>query len=83
MDHDVAFSAVKRALTSPPVLAAYDPTAETVLMTDGSRKTGPEYALLQKNSENGNKSGVDPDSCPTLKADTPWSSWNREPHNGP
>ena len=43
MDHDVAFSAVKRALTSPPVLAAYDPTVETALMTDASRKNGLEY----------------------------------------
>ena len=47
-DHDAAFNAVKRALTSPPVLAAYDPTAETALMTDASRKNGLGYALLQK-----------------------------------
>ena len=46
-DHDTAFNAVKRAFASLPVHAAYDPTAETALMTDASRKNGLGYALLQ------------------------------------
>lgn len=47
-DHDAAFQAVKIALTSPPVLAHFDPSRETVLMTDASRLHGLGFALLQK-----------------------------------
>ena len=47
-DHDEAFAAVKRVLASPPILAPFDQTAETVLQTDASRKNGLGYALLQK-----------------------------------
>ena len=46
-DHDAAFEATKAALVSPPVLAHFDLSADTVLMTDASRKNGLGYALLQ------------------------------------
>ena len=50
-DHDAAFAAVKSALTSPPVLMPFDPSLETVLQTDASRKNGLGYALLQQHPE--------------------------------
>ena len=46
-DHDAAFEAVKKALTAPPILAHFDPTAETSLMTDASRNKGLGYILTQ------------------------------------
>jgi hypothetical protein len=46
-DHDTAFSAVKQALLAPPVLAQFDPSLETSLQVDASRKHGMGYALLQ------------------------------------
>ncbi|XP_076036799.1 uncharacterized protein LOC143022463 [Oratosquilla oratoria] len=50
-DHDQAFERVKRALSSPPVLAAFDPSLSTVLQTDASRLYGLGYALLQDHGE--------------------------------
>jgi len=47
-DHDAAFAAVKQALTAPPILAPFDPAAETFLMSDASRKNGLGYALMQR-----------------------------------
>ena len=44
-DHDAAFEAVTKALTAPPILAHFDPTAETSLMT--SRNNGLGYILTQ------------------------------------
>ena len=38
---------VKKALSSPPVLATFDPALLTVLQTDASRLYGLGYALLQ------------------------------------
>ncbi|XP_068245143.1 uncharacterized protein mRpL22 [Palaemon carinicauda] len=46
-DHDQAFKRVKQALSSPPVLASFDPTLPTILQTDASRLYGIGYALLQ------------------------------------
>lgn len=46
-DHDQAFKKVKEALSSPPVLATFDPTLPSVLQTDASRLYGVGYALLQ------------------------------------
>ena len=46
-DHDEAFQRVKLALTSPPVLAFFDPNLPVVLQTDASRLFGIGYALLQ------------------------------------
>ncbi|XP_064077718.1 uncharacterized protein LOC135195391 [Macrobrachium nipponense] len=46
-DHDEAFQRVKLALTSPPVLALFDPDLPVVLQTDASRLHGIGYALLQ------------------------------------
>ncbi|XP_068238582.1 uncharacterized protein [Palaemon carinicauda] len=46
-DHDQAFKRVKQALSSPPVLASFDPTLPTILLTDASRLYGIGYALLQ------------------------------------
>ncbi|XP_068230979.1 uncharacterized protein [Palaemon carinicauda] len=46
-DHDEAFQRVKLALTSPPVLALFDPDLPVVLQTDASRLNGIGYALLQ------------------------------------
>ena len=50
-DHDRAFSAVKRALVQPPVLAQFDPSLETTLQVDASNKNGMGYALLQRHGE--------------------------------
>ena len=47
-EHESAFEAVKMALVAPPVLANFDPEAETTLQTDASRKNGLGYALLQR-----------------------------------
>ena len=49
--HTRAFEAVKRALTSPPVLAFLDPSLPTALQTDASRLNGLGYALLQRHQE--------------------------------
>ena len=46
-DHDEAFLKVKEALSSPPVLASFDPALPTVLQTDASRLYGLGYVLLQ------------------------------------
>ena len=51
-DHDTAFEATKAALVSPPVLSHFDLSADTVLMTDASRKNGLGYALLQSQDNN-------------------------------
>ena len=50
-DHEKAFNAVKKALTSPPVLAHYDPRLATVLQTDAARLKGLGYALLQQHGD--------------------------------
>ncbi|XP_045122936.1 uncharacterized protein LOC123511261 [Portunus trituberculatus] len=47
VDHDQAFSNVKKALSSPPVLATFDPALPTVLQIDASRLFGVGYILLQ------------------------------------
>lgn len=52
-DHDVAFRRTKDALTSPPVLANYDPTKPVTLQTDASRLNGLGYALLQDHGQSG------------------------------
>ena len=46
--HEEAFTKVKTALTSPPVLAHFDPSLPTVLQTDASRRKGLDYALMQQ-----------------------------------
>lgn len=46
-DHDEAFRRVKTALSSPPVLASFDPALPTILQTDASRLYGVGFALLQ------------------------------------
>ena len=50
-EHERAFEDTKRALTSPPVLAFFDPSRPTRLETDASRTRGLGYALLQQDSE--------------------------------
>lgn len=47
-DHQAAFQSVKTALSSPPILAHYDPKLPTVLQTDAARLKGLGYALLQQ-----------------------------------
>ena len=49
--HDQAFTDVKVALTSPPILAYFNPSLPTVLQTDASRLNGLGFALLQKNKD--------------------------------
>ncbi|QQP51889.1 Uncharacterized protein FKW44_013375, partial [Caligus rogercresseyi] len=49
--HEEAFKNVKKALVQPPVLGMFDPTAETCLQTDASRKHGLGFALLQKDKD--------------------------------
>ena len=46
--HTEAFNKVKETLSSPPILAAYDPSLPTMLQTDASRLKGLGYALLQQ-----------------------------------
>ena len=50
-DHERAFEDVKKALISPPILAQFDMSAETVLQTDASLKNGMGYVLLQRQSD--------------------------------
>ncbi len=50
-EHDRAFEATKKVLSSPPVLTAFDPARPTVLQTDASRTRGLGYALLQQDGE--------------------------------
>jgi len=47
-NHTRAFNEVKRILSSPPVLATFDPSLETKLETDASRLHGLGFDLLQK-----------------------------------
>jgi len=49
--HTQAFENVKRALSSPPVLATFDPKLPTRLETDASRLNGLGYVLLQQHGE--------------------------------
>ncbi len=51
-DHDKAFEATKKALTSPPILATFDPKRPTRLETDASRTKGLGYILMQKDDKN-------------------------------
>ncbi len=50
-EHDRAFEATKTALTSPPILALFDPRRPTCLETDASRTRGLGYALLQQDPD--------------------------------
>lgn len=49
-EHDNAFSTLKKALTERPVLALYNPSAQTELHTDAS-KNGLAGILLQKGTD--------------------------------
>ncbi|XP_066978786.1 uncharacterized protein [Macrobrachium rosenbergii] len=49
-DHEQAFKNVKKAQTSPPVLAPFNPGSPVILQTDASHLYGLGYALLQDNS---------------------------------
>ena len=49
--HQSAFEEVKKALTSTPTLAHFDPRLPTALQSDASRLNGIAYALLQKHDE--------------------------------
>jgi len=51
LDHGAAFTAVKLALTQPPVLAHFDPSLETELQVDASLKNRMGYALLQRHGD--------------------------------
>jgi transposase InsO family protein len=50
-DHESAFTAVKAALTAPPILAHFNPELDTALQVDASRKNGMGYALLQRHND--------------------------------
>ncbi|QQP55719.1 Uncharacterized protein FKW44_000153 [Caligus rogercresseyi] len=45
-----AFEEVKKILVSPPVLAHFDPSLPTRILTDASRLNGLGYALMQNHS---------------------------------
>jgi hypothetical protein len=49
--HKKAMEEVKKTLTTTPIIAPFDPRAETALETDASRKKGFGYALLQKQKD--------------------------------
>lgn len=49
--HMKSFEDVKRAISSPPVLAHFDLNAETALHTDASRKNGMGFVLMQKQGD--------------------------------
>lgn len=49
--HQESFEQVKKALTSTPTLAIFDPSLPTALHTDASRLYGIGFALLQKHGE--------------------------------
>ena len=46
-DHEQAFKKVKTALTSPPVLAPFNPASPVILQTDASRLYGLGYAYFK------------------------------------
>ena len=47
-DCDAAFNNIKSALVSPPILSQFDPSRETMLQTDASRRNDFGYVLLQR-----------------------------------
>ena len=47
-NHTTAFEAVKRALSTPPVLQPFDPQLPTELHTDASRNGGLGFVLIQR-----------------------------------
>ena len=47
-DHQVAFENIKKLLSSSMVLHPFDPTLETILLTDASKLHGMGFALVQK-----------------------------------
>lgn len=47
-NHEKSFTAVKEALSKPPVLAYYDPKLPVMLQTDAARLKGLGYVCLQK-----------------------------------
>lgn len=50
-EHEEAFEKTKQELSSPPVLAHYDPKLATKLLTDASKLYGLGYALTQEHPE--------------------------------
>ena len=48
-EHGMAFEATKAALVKPPILAMFDPKAETILETDAARTKGLGFSLRQRN----------------------------------
>ena len=50
-EHDEAFAAVKRALIQPPVLSHFNPSLDTALHVDASKRNGMGYALLQRHGD--------------------------------
>ena len=46
-EHEQAFQTIKSALTSDLIVATYDPSRKTDLLTDASRLNGLGYALVQ------------------------------------
>ena len=50
-DHDATFSAVKQELTSPPILAFFQPGGELRLQTDASALNGLGFALSKKKNK--------------------------------
>ncbi|XP_043240331.1 uncharacterized protein K02A2.6-like [Amphibalanus amphitrite] len=49
--HEAAFLHTKIVLSSPPVMAFFDPQLPTVLQTDAAKTRGLGFALLQKHGE--------------------------------
>ena len=53
-DHESDFLLTKKLLTSPLVVKAFDPSADTLLLTDASRLHGLGFALMQKSLSDSN-----------------------------
>ena len=49
--HDAAFQHTKSVLSSPPVMAFFDPKLPTMLQTDAAKTRGLGFALLQRHGD--------------------------------
>ena len=70
---DEAFHKISTALAQEPVMAYYDPVAETKLIVDGSKKTGLASILTQRDPKTNQYRVVRYDSRPTTPQEQRYS----------